>query len=83
MPENMLNVEKFKPGTIFNKIKLSGKAVKPLHYFVDVTVPARINAMCFDTGRLAFSEKPHVYTAGELVDSPSNTFNYFLSGLPS
>ncbi len=69
MSKDILSIERFRPGKIFNKIKIEKSSIKPLFEEVDVTTPSRINAMCFDTGKLASPDKPHVYTAGELAFS--------------
>ena len=63
LSKGVLSIEKFNPGTIFNQVKLKS-VQKVQHKEVEVTVPSRLNAMCFDTGLLAMPHRPHIYTAG-------------------
>ena len=62
-----MELEIFDAGQIFNSV--TGEINKPelKQRFVKVTVPARLNAMCFDLRALANPKKKFVYNAGELA----------------
>lgn len=61
--------EELEPGTMFNPLKRKIRLLKPKIKQVTVKVPARINAMVFDTKSLVSPERKGVYTAGELLFS--------------
>lgn len=64
-----MQLEIFKAGKIFNPIV--GKVQKQILKYkkVKVTVPARLNTMCFDLKTLTKPKKKFVYNAGELAFS--------------
>jgi len=64
-----MKLEKFNAGKIFNPI--SGKIGKLIlkNNSVKVTVPARLNTMCFDLKTLTKPKKKFIYNAGELAFS--------------
>ncbi len=64
-----MKLEIFKAGKIFNPIK--GEIRKPILKYkkVKVTVPARLNTMCFDLKTLTKPKKKFIYNAGELAFS--------------
>lgn len=64
-----MNLDIFKAGKIFNPIIGSYRHPSLHHGGVEVTVPARLNAMCFDLKTLAHPKKKFVYNAGELAFS--------------
>ncbi|MFA5931524.1 MAG: hypothetical protein WC821_04405 [archaeon] len=63
-----LIAKEFLPGTIFNPLIKKIKLKKPVNRVL-IKVPARINAMVFDTKSLVNPNKTGVYTAGELIFS--------------
>ncbi|OIO81627.1 hypothetical protein AUJ84_00590 [Candidatus Pacearchaeota archaeon CG1_02_32_132] len=70
-----MKLEIFKAGKIFNPIK--GTKNKPVlqHKKIKVTVPARLNTMCFDLKTLTKPKKKFIYNAGELAFSVNvNTY---------
>ncbi|VVB75819.1 Beta-ribofuranosylaminobenzene 5'-phosphate synthase [uncultured archaeon] len=62
-------VIEFRPGRIFNKLKRKIKLKNPVKTESFVRVPARINAMVFDTATLVNPTRKGVYSAGELLFS--------------
>ncbi|MEI6553375.1 MAG: hypothetical protein WCO09_02305 [bacterium] len=65
----------FRAGKIYNPIK--GRINRPTLKYrsIEVTVPARLNAMCFDLKTLTKPKKKFIYNAGELAFSVNlNTY---------
>ena len=64
-----MDLEIFEAGRIHNKIEGQIREVTRRCNSVRVTVPARLNAMCFDLKTLAKPKDVFVYSAGELAFS--------------
>jgi predicted sugar kinase len=64
-----MNLEIFDAGKIFNLHLRKIKKARLKYSNVGVTVPARLNSMCFDLKSLTNPEKKFVYNSGELAFS--------------
>lgn len=64
MKKNELEV--FKAGKIYNKVKGNIGNIHRIKTSICVSVPTRLNTMCFDLKSLTKPEKKFIYNAGEL-----------------